>query len=137
MHHLINWPSSSFLDLDRFFDLHFSPTFFNKGTNPKVDIKENESELVVKAELPGLTKEDISVELKDSVLTLSGEKKIEESDATERLHRTEISYGSFSRSFYVPSDIDAESIEANFEDGILQIVLPKAEKEQPTKITVK
>jgi HSP20 family protein len=113
-------------------------SFFNfEDTYPKVDMKENESEITLKCELPGMNKDNINVEMKDSHLILSGERKTEEVTGDERIHRTEISYGKFLRSFYIPADIDAERIEATFKDGILIIVLPKTESERAKKIEVK
>lgn len=127
------FPRSDFFG--RVFD-EFDSFFENEKLTPKLEIKENDSSLILKAELPGMTKDDISVELKDSILTISGEKKIEKEDKNEKYHRTEISYGKFSRSFHVPMNVDSENIQANFKDGILNIEIPKAESEKTKQITI-
>ncbi|MCF8019838.1 MAG: Hsp20/alpha crystallin family protein [Vallitaleaceae bacterium] len=123
MKHLVK---NDFFNLDRFFDDDYFPTIFRASNGPKMEIVENKSNVIVKAELPGLTKEDISIDLKESVLTLSGEKKVEDNEPDARYHRTEISYGSFQRSFHLNVDVDVENIDAVFENGILTITLPKA-----------
>jgi len=124
-------PKSLFSDrFERIFDGIFETRF---GLDPKVDIEETDESLLVKAELPGLTKEDISVDLKDSVLTISGEKKTEHSHKTRKFHRTEISYGTFQRSFQVPNNIQENNIKAEFKDGILKITLPKVENAEEVK----
>ena len=142
MNDLIRWrPGSLFTsNLERIFDDHFpslSSMFDNERMSPDIEIKETDEKLIVRAELPGLTKDDISVELKDSILTLSGEKKLEKCEENEKFHRTEISYGKFTRSFQVPMEVDTEKIDANFQDGILTIDIPKIEETPPHKITVK
>jgi HSP20 family protein len=92
-----------------------------------MEIFENDSDIIAKAELPGLTKDDITIDLKDSVLTISGEKKQSEIEPNTRYHRSEISYGSFERSFHLASDVNTEKIAATFKDGILTIIVPKIE----------
>lgn len=141
MNSLINWRGrkpSSFLDITDFFDEFVPSVFSNENIiKPKVEIKENGKELIVKAELPGLTKDDISVELKDSILTLSGERKSEKSEEKNgKVLRSEISYGSFQRSFHISTEIDSDNIEANFEDGILRISLPKIKEKTSKKIMI-
>lgn len=114
-----------------------SNIFDFEGKYPKIDMKENESQIKIKCELPGMSKDNISIEMKDNTLILSGEKKEETVDGDERFHRTEITYGKFYRSIYIPADIDSERIEASFKDGILKIVLPKSEIELSKKIDIK
>ena len=127
MKHLVK---NGFFDFDRLFDDDLFPTIFTRGGNPRMEIFENESDIVVKAELPGLTKDDIAIDLKDSVLTISGEKKQEEIEPGARYHRTEISYGEFRRSFHLGYDVNAEEIEASFVDGVLTVNIPKAAPDQ-------
>ncbi len=104
--------------------------------SPAVDIYENEEAVVVKAELPGIPKDQVSVEVKDGVLTLRGERKFEKEVQEENYHRVERSYGSFQRSFSLPSSVDAEKISASLTDGVLELRLPKREAARPKQIRV-
>ena len=102
---------------------------------PSVDILEDEKSFVIKAELAGVPKEDIKVEINDNILTLSGERKSEVKD--EKHHRVERFYGSFSRSFSLPDSVDETNIKAESKDGILTLTLPKQEiKEKFKKIEI-
>ncbi len=103
---------------------------------PPVDIYETPESLVLKAELPGLGREDISIEVKDSTLTLKGEKKIEKDVSEENYRRMERAYGSFQRAFTLPSNIQQDKVKAKFKDGILEITLPKVEEAKPKQIKV-
>ena len=103
---------------------------------PPVDIYETEESLVFKAELPGVTKEDITVEVKDSTLTLKGEKRFEREAKEESYYRVERAYGAFQRAFTLPGMMEQEKVKAKFKDGILEIVLPKTEKAKPKQIKV-
>jgi len=103
---------------------------------PAVDIYETTESIVLKAELPGITKDDIFVEVKDSTLTLKGEKKFEKEVKEENYHRVERSYGSFQRAFTLPSTVQQDKVKAKFKDGILEIVLPKMEEAKPKQIRV-
>lgn len=104
---------------------------------PAVDVSENESQMVVRAELPGMTHDDIEIQLQDNVLTLTGEKKQEQKqEEGENFHRIERSYGRFSRSFTLSADITQEDIKATFKDGVLEITLPKPAEVKPKKITI-
>jgi HSP20 family protein len=103
---------------------------------PDVDIYETENEIVVKAEVPGVDKEQIAIEVKDGVLTLRGERKFEKEVKEENYHRMERSYGGFMRSFSVPSSVDADRIGARLKDGVLEVKLPKADKAKPRQIKV-
>jgi len=103
---------------------------------PPVDIYETDDSLVFKAELPGVTKEDITVEVKDNTLTLKGEKKFGKEAKEESYHRVERAYGTFQRAFTLPGPMEQDKVKAKFKDGILEIVLPKAEKVKPKQIKV-
>jgi HSP20 family protein len=103
---------------------------------PAVDIHETEDGYVVKADLPGLKKEDIQIDLKDSTLTLKGEKKFEEKVSKDNYIRTERAYGTFVRSFTLPHNVDAEKIKASYKDGVLELTLPKKEEAKPKQIKV-
>lgn len=104
--------------------------------SPDVDIYETENAIVVKAEVPGVDKDQIAIEVKDGTLTLRGERKFEKEVKEENYHRMERSYGGFMRSFSVPSSVDAERIGARLKDGVLEVTLPKAEKAKPRQIKV-
>ena len=103
---------------------------------PAVDIYETKESILLNVELPGVTKEDISLEVKDSTLMLRGEKKLEKDVKEENFHRMERAYGSFTRAFTLPSTVQQDKVKAKFRDGILEIVLPKAEEAKPKQIKV-
>ena len=104
---------------------------------PRVDITENETNLFVHAELPGMKKEDIKISVnEDRMLTIKGEKKNEHREEDKNYVRTERAYGSFSRSFILPETIDIESVNAKFENGVLELTLTKKEPEQPKEIEI-
>jgi HSP20 family protein len=103
---------------------------------PSVDISESEDEIVVVAEVPGMKKEDIHITIQDNVLTLKGEKKREIEEKEENYHRLERSFGSFERSFSLPSIIQAGQVKAGYKDGVLTITLPKAEEAKPKQIDI-
>ena len=104
---------------------------------PLVDIVEDDKNYVVKAELPGLKKEEIKVGVQNDVLTISGERKYEKEEKDKKFHRIERAYGSFARSFTIPEDSDGEKVSAEFKDGILRVHLPKTEKVKPKQVEVK
>ena len=103
---------------------------------PAMDVSELDGEVVVKAEIPGMNKEDIRVSVKDDLLTISGEKKREEREEGENWHRVERIYGSFKRVLALPS-VDNEKVEATYKDGVLEIRLPKQESAKPKEIPIK
>lgn len=104
---------------------------------PAVDISETEEEFEIKAELPGVKKEDLKVTLEKGVLTLQGERKEEREEKGRRVHRVERSYGRFSRSFSIPDVVDESKVKAEFKDGVLRLRLPKSERAKPKAIEVK
>ena len=104
--------------------------------SPSVDIFETEGEIVVKAELPGMERKDITLHLENNVLTLRGERKFEKETKDENYHRIERSYGNFSRSFSIPATVDGEKIRADYKDGVLSIALPKKEQAKPKQINI-
>ncbi len=103
---------------------------------PAVDIYETKESIVLNVELPGVTKDDISLEVKDSTLTIRGEKKLEKDVKEENFHRMERTYGAFTRAFTLPSTVQQDKVKAKFRDGILEIHLPKAEEAKPKQIKV-
>jgi HSP20 family protein len=98
---------------------------------PVADISETGTEFLIKAELPEVRKEDVSITVQDGMLTISGERKLEKSTDDEKLHRTERVYGSFSRGFGLPENIDEKAIRAESKDGVIVIHLPKLTVEEP------
>jgi HSP20 family protein len=104
---------------------------------PVVDIAEHAEAFEVKVELPGVNKNDVKITVHDDVLTIRGEKKQEEEKKGKNYHRVERSYGSFQRSFTLPSSVKGDKIEAVYDNGILAITLPKVEEAKPKEIEVK
>lgn len=103
---------------------------------PAVDICENENNIVLKAELPGVDPKDVEVRVEDNTLYLKGERKFEKDTKEENYHRIERSYGSFARSFTLPNSIDAEKVAAEYKDGLLTLTLPKREETKPKTIKI-
>ena len=104
---------------------------------PPVDVHEDENALVLRAELPGVKREDIEIQVDGNVLTLKGERKLEAEKETRRYHRIERSYGTFVRQFQLPTNVDATAIDAQLVDGILVLTLPKKAELKARKIEVK
>ena len=102
-----------------------------------VDVAEHDNEYVVKVELPGVSKDDVNITLQDNVLTIRGEKKEEKETKESCYHRVERSYGSFQRSFRLPTTVKSDKVDASYKDGILTISLPKVEEAKPKQIEVK
>ena len=103
---------------------------------PVVDIYDNEDKFVINAELPGVDKKDIVIDVKDRLLTLKGERSSEKEVKEDKYHRRERAYGSFERVFTLPAEIDPDQIKADFKNGILKIDIPKQEEQKPRQITV-
>lgn len=135
-----------FREMENFFR-NFSPFFgrslLRRGKDvewtPTADISETEKEYLIKAELPEVKKEDVKITVEDGVITLSGERKHEKEEKSENELRVESFYGTFSRSFLLPEDADANNIRAESKDGVLRIHIPKTEskKSKPIQIEVK
>ena len=128
--------------MDSVFD-NFFGDFFNdtrtdmiRGWNPKVDILEEDDHIVLKAELPGVEKDKISIDVDGRVLTLKGERSIENEVKEDRYTLRERSYGSFKRSFTLPLETDSEKIKAEYKDGVLNLNIPKPETSKTRQITI-
>mgnify|MGYP001182188401 FL=1 len=104
---------------------------------PAVDVFEEKDDVVIKAEIPGLSKEDINVQVTDSTLTIKGEKKREEEVKEDDYYRCERSFGSFTRAVALPCDVKAEQVKASFKNGVLEVRMPKTEEAKKKAITVK
>ncbi len=107
------------------------------GWFPAVDLREEEKRFVIEADLPGVKKEDIQIEVENSILTLRGERRFENETKRENYHRIERAYGKFVRSFTLPSRVDASQISASHNGGILEVVVPKAKESLPQRIEIK
>ena len=103
---------------------------------PPVDIYEHEGTLVLKTELPGIEPKDVDIRVENNVLTLRGERKFDQELKRESCHRVERSYGSFSRSFTLPSIVDTTNIKAEFKDGVLRVTMSKREEAKPKQIQI-
>jgi HSP20 family protein len=144
MNNVTRWnPTTAYLtNREPFFRLFDS--FFNSDAQgeetrawvPPVDIQENGDSYLFHAELPGMSKEDIHITLENSVLRLSGERKFEKDAKKENYHRVERTYGTFTRTFTLPTQVDPEKVQAAFENGILTITVPKAEQAKPRRIAI-
>jgi HSP20 family protein len=130
-------------DMNRIFDDYFrgdnlvNDSFFSRDWNPAVDIVENNDNYILKAELPGMNKDDVKITLENNLLTIRGEKKNEYAKKEGNYHRVERSYGSFERTFTIPGSIKSNDIDAQYNNGILTLTLPKAEEAKPKMIDVK
>lgn len=126
------------------FDDLFNDRFFNndvtvgKSFTPQVDISETEKAFELSFAIPGIKKNEINIDLNEGQLIVSGERKFEEKKEDKNFHSVETRYGSFSRSFHLPDNIDANKVEAKYEDGLLNITIPKDEKKiQKKTIAIK
>ncbi len=123
------------------FDETFNrPRSYQSSTNgvwvPPVDILESKDSYLIRAELPGMKKEEFNLEVKDGTLSLSGERKFEEPANGVEYHRVERAAGKFLRSFYLPQTVKSDGIKANYRDGILEIHVPKADEAKPKQIAI-
>jgi len=136
-------PAAAYLTREpfsRLFDTFFNDLqgeeVANRGWMPPVDIQETPEAYKLEAELPGLTKDDINITLENNVLRLSGERKLEKDAKKENYHRVERTYGTFTRAFALPQQVNPEGVVAAFENGILTITVPKADQAKPRKISI-
>ena len=104
--------------------------------SPAVDILETENELVLKADLPAVDPKDIDIQVQNQTLTVKGHRQFDKSDANKGFHRIERSFGSFVRSFTVPTSVDTERVGADYKNGVLTISLPKKEAAKPRQIKI-
>jgi HSP20 family protein len=128
-------------EMNRLFNTVFdAPSPANGGTMrrwmPAMDLVETQDHFVLRADLPGLSEEDVTIEVEDRVLTVSGERKAEHESSKEGYHRVERAFGSFSRSLTLPEGIDPEAVAASFDRGVLEVRIPKPEERKPRKISI-
>jgi HSP20 family protein len=137
---LIKWdPFGEFNTLNRlggFLGRNWEAPASTTAWNPAVDIFENDNEIVIKAELPGMNAKDIEVKFENNVLVLKGERRFEKETKEENYHRVEREYGTFSRAFTVPFAVKGDNVTAEYKDGVLKVVLPKTEEIKPKPIKV-
>ena len=127
-------------DMNRLFDRFFEgrPPNGDRGRRwiPAMDLVETDENLVVRADLPGLSEDDVEIEIKDNVLTVSGERQAEHEEKGEGFHRVERSFGRFARSLSLPRGVDADKVQAGFSDGVLEVRIPKPEETKPRRIQI-
>ncbi len=126
-------------DMNRLFDRFFegrAPNSASRRWIPAMDLVETEDHLVLRGDLPGMTEEDVDIEIKDGVLTVSGERKTDHEEKGEGYHRVERAFGSFSRSLNLPQGVDPEKIEAKFDNGVLEVRIPKPAEAKPTRVEI-
>jgi HSP20 family protein len=144
---LVRWEPARELDslqsdVNRLFDSFFGRREAGRPGNgsgrwvPPMDLVETDDHLVLRADLPGLERDDVEIEVKDGVLTVSGERKSEQEQTGEGYHRVERSFGRFSRSLGLPRDVKAEDVKASFESGVLEVKVPKPAERKPTRIEI-
>ncbi len=137
---LVRWnPFNEIEELSNFFNDRF---FTEKGENelsfwkPTSDITETKHAYKVKAEMPGIPKDDIAISVKGNVLTIKGEKKKEKKEKDANFHHTERVYGLYQRQLVIPEDVKADKIRAGYKDGVLELYIPKGEEAKPKEIRV-
>ncbi len=131
-------------EMNRLFNTLFdSPSTGNGGRNavrrrwiPAMDVVQTEDHFVLRADLPGLSESDVNIEVDDNVLTVSGERKSEHEQKGEGYYRVERAFGSFSRSLTLPEGVDADGIQADFTNGVLEVRIPKPEQHKPRKVQI-
>jgi HSP20 family protein len=130
-------PADPFSLLDQVFGNPGTRSAGNLMRAPETDVVETEREIRVLVEMPGLKRENIEVDVENNVLTIRGEKREERTEGQEgRYHLAERRWGTFARSFVLPRDVDADNIQAAFEDGVLRVSIPKSEKARRRKIDI-
>jgi HSP20 family protein len=128
-------------EVNRLFSTNLTGGFGEEGIgrgawNPSVDIYENKDQIVLEAELPGMTREDFDLAIENNVITLRGERRFEKKDETDNYHRVERSYGSFTRSFTLPQTVSGEGATAEYRNGVLRVTLPKREETKARRIEI-
>jgi HSP20 family protein len=142
---LVRWDPESEVDtlqteMNRVFDAFFGSRPGNGGNArrwvPAMDLVEDKNDLVLRGDLPGLSEDDVNIEVKDGVLTISGERKTEEKNADAGYYRVERAFGRFSRSLSLPDGIDPEQVKAKFDNGVLEVRIPKPEERKPHRVSI-
>jgi HSP20 family protein len=144
---LIRWEPARELntlqnEMNRLFNTFIDTPLPNGGTAgqrrwlPAMDLVETEDDFVLRADLPGVSQEEVNIELEDNVLTISGQRKSEHEERKEGFHRVERAYGTFARSLTLPKGVNAEAIKASFDRGVLEVRIAKPEERKPRKVAI-
>jgi HSP20 family protein len=145
---LIRWEPTRELqsiqsEMNRLFNTFFEPAAGGNGSgavlrrwSPAMDLVETDDNFVLRADLPGVAEDDVKIELEDNVLTVSGERKASHEENKAGYYRVERSYGSFARTLTLPEGVDADSINASFDKGVLEVKIPKPEPRKPRKVAI-
>jgi HSP20 family protein len=142
---LVRWDPAREVDslqseVNRLFDTFFggrpSSSAGARRWVPAMDLVETDDHLVLRADLPGLDRDDVNIEVKDGVLTVSGERKAEQEERADGYYRVERAFGGFSRSLSLPDHVDASKIAAGFDKGVLEVRIPKPEERKPQRIEI-
>ena len=145
---LIRWEPARELatiqgEMNRLFNTFFEPSGGTNGSSttlrrwvPAMDLVEADEEFVLRADLPGLSADDVNIEFEDNVLTVSGQRKSEHEERKDGYYRLERASGSFSRSLTLPEGVDPERVNASFDRGVLEVRVPKPEQRKPRKVTI-
>ncbi len=128
-------------EMNRLFNTAFDAPASGAGAGlrrwmPAMDLVETEDHFVLRADLPGMTESDVKIELEDTVLTVSGERRAEHEEEKEGYHRVERAFGAFSRTLTLPKGVDPEAISASFDHGVLEVRVPKPEARKPRRIAI-
>ncbi|GBD03628.1 Spore protein SP21 [bacterium HR19] len=127
-------------EIERAFEDFFGGSLFplseERGFYPSLEVLEDDNNIIIRAEVPGLTQKDISVDIQDNVLTIKGEKKVEEEFAKKNVHISERRYGKFIRRFSLPDYVEPDKAKAKLKDGVLTITIPKKEEKKPKSVSV-
>lgn len=144
---LVRWLPSTGLDrfdseMESMFHSFFPTVFRGPGDSeinwmPKLNVKELDDRFEVNAEIPGMEKDQLSIEVQENLLTIRGEKKTEEKTENEKMHICEVNYGKFERSLRLPENVKIEDVDAEYKNGVLRISIPKTEPAKPKEIKVK
>ena len=134
---MIRWEPAR--EMNRLFNSFFEPHgggAVMRRWSPAMDVVETEDQYVLRADLPGVSEGDVKIELDENVLTISGERKSAHKETKEGYYRVERAFGSFSRMLTLPEGVDADSISANFDRGVLEVKIPKPEQRKPRKVEI-
>lgn len=128
-------------EVNRLFSTNLTPAFGDEGIgrgawNPNVDIYENKDQIVLEAELPGMSREDFDLTIENNVITLRGERRFEKKEEADNYHRVERAYGSFTRSFTLPQTVSGDGATAEYRNGVLRVTLPKREETKARRIEI-
>ena len=133
---LLMRPEPLAADFDRLFNTLFDRNQAAQRWVPAMDLVEHDDHFLLRADLPGMTEEDVNIELNDGALTVSGERKAEHTERERGFYRLERQFGQFSRTLTLPEGIDPEQVKASFANGVLEVWVPKPEQRKPRRIPI-